>query len=365
MDERYMEYALELAEKGSGFTNPNPLVGAVIVKDGRIVGQGYHQYYGGPHAEVNAFENANEDVEGATMYVTLEPCSHYGKTPPCVDAIVERGIKRVVIGMEDPNPLVSGRGVKILQEEGIEVVTGILEDRCIIQNEIFIKYITTKKPFCIFKSAMTLDGKISTRTGDSRWVSGEESREHVHRLRQRVAGILVGVGTAIADDPMLTTRLEGEETKNPIRIIVDSRGKLPTKSKIVETSGQVRTILVTTDLAPEEKLEALADRGLEIIKSPAKEGRVDISHTLSRLGEMGIDSILVEGGSTIGYSFLEEGLIDKVLFFIAPKLIGGDESKTPLGGKGINLMKDAIDLERVEIRMFGKDILVTGYPVGR
>ncbi|WP_422485443.1 bifunctional diaminohydroxyphosphoribosylaminopyrimidine deaminase/5-amino-6-(5-phosphoribosylamino)uracil reductase RibD [Gudongella sp. DL1XJH-153] len=365
MDEKYMEYALELAEKGSGFTNPNPLVGAVIVKDGRIVGEGYHQYYGGPHAEVNAFHNAREDVKGATMYVTLEPCSHYGKTPPCVDAIIKRGIKKVVIGMEDPNPLVSGRGVKILQKNGIEVITGLLEDKCRVQNEIFIKYITTKKPFCIFKSAMTLDGKISTRTGDSRWVSGEESRKHVHRLRQRVAGILVGVGTAIADDPMLTTRLEGQETKNPIRIIVDSKGKLPINSKIVETSGEVRTILVTTDLSPKDKLEALADKGLEIMKSPVKEGRVDIPLTLSRLGEMGIDSILVEGGSTIGYSFLEEGMIDKVLFFIAPKLIGGDESKTPLGGKGINLMKDAINLENIEIRMFGEDILVTGYPVGR
>ncbi|MGM0395851.1 MAG: bifunctional diaminohydroxyphosphoribosylaminopyrimidine deaminase/5-amino-6-(5-phosphoribosylamino)uracil reductase RibD [Bacillota bacterium] len=365
MDNKYMEYALELAERGSGFTNPNPLVGAVIVKDERIIGEGYHKHYGGPHAEVNAFQNAKENVEGATMYVTLEPCSHYGKTPPCVDAIIKRGIKKVVIGMVDPNPLVSGRGVKTLKDSGIEVETGLLEDRCRVQNEVFTKYITTKIPFCIFKSAMTLDGKIATYTGDSRWVSGEESREYVHRIRQRVSGILVGLGTVLADDPMLTTRLEGMETKDPLRIIVDTKAKIPIDSNIVRTAGEVRTLIVTTELAPKEKLEKLTAEGLEIMKSPIKEGRVDIPFAIKRLGGMGIDSILVEGGGTIGYSFLEDGLLDKVMFFIAPKLIGGEESKTPLGGKGISLMKDAINIERMDTRIIGKDILVSGYPVGR
>lgn len=365
MDERYMERALKLAEKGAGFTSPNPLVGAVIVKEDRIIGQGYHQVFGGPHAEINAFEDATEDVRGATMYVTLEPCSHHGKTPPCVDAIIRNGIRRVVIGMVDPNPLVAGKGVGILREKGIDVITGVLEEKCKAQNEIFIKYITTKGPFCIFKSAMTLDGKISTATGDSKWVSGKQSREYVHRLRNRVSAILVGVGTVIADDPMLTTRLEGVKTSNPVRIIVDTRGRIPMESKIVNTSGEVPTILATTELASADALVALEAKGIDIMVVPVKEGRVDIAHVVARLGEMGIDSILVEGGGAIGYSFLEERLIDKVLFFIAPKLVGGDDSKSPLGGRGIQLMKDAVELSDVKTSPIGEDILVSGYPKWR
>lgn len=362
MDERYMEYALKLAEKGAGLASPNPLVGAVIVKEDRIIGKGYHQFFGGPHAEVNAFVGATEDVAGATMYVTLEPCSHHGKTPPCVDAIIGKGIKRVVVGMVDPNPLVAGNGVRILKENGIDVVTGILEEKCMTQNEIFIKYITTKKPFCIFKTAMTLDGKIATPSGDSKWVSGKQSREYVHRLRNRVSAILVGVGTVIADDPMLTTRIEGEKASNPTRIILDTSGRIPLESNIVETAGKVRTILATTELAHPSVLEVLNTKGIEIMVVPVKDGRVDISHVVSRLVDMGIDSILIEGGGAIGYSFLEERLIDKVLFFIAPKLVGGVESKSPLGGTGIQLMKDAVELNCVETLSIGEDILVSGYP---
>lgn len=362
MDERYMERALELAELGSGFVNPNPLVGAVIVKDNRIIGEGYHQLFGGPHAEINALRNAMEDVAGATMYVTLEPCSHYGKTPPCVEAIIENGIARVVIGMVDPNPIVAGNGVRILREKGIEVQTGMLEDRCRLQNEVFIKYITTGKPFCIFKSAMTLDGKISTYTGDSKWVSGEDSRRLVHRLRNRVSAILVGVGTVMADNPMLTTRLDDERVKNPVRVIVDTRGRIPMESNIVETAGDVRTILATTHLAHEDIIDELRGKGLEIILAPEKDGKVDIAYLVQKLGEMGIDSILIEGGGAIGYSFLEEGLIDKVLFFIAPKLVGGTDSKSPLGGRGIQLMKDAIMIENLKTVTIGGDILVEGYP---
>lgn len=365
MDEKYMERALELAELGSGFVNPNPLVGAVIVKDNRIIGEGYHQIFGGAHAEVNAFENATEDVAGATMYVTLEPCSHYGKTPPCVEAIIKNGIKKVVIGMVDPNPLVAGDGIRILKESGIDVETGILEDKCRLQNEIFIKYITTSKPFCIFKSAMTLDGKIATYTGDSRWVSGEDSRRYVHRLRKKVAAILVGAGTVMADDPMLTARLGDEKVKNPVRVIVDTRGRIPMESKIVKTAGEVRTILATTQLAAEDVLEDLKKRGLEVLVTPVKDGRVDISYVVQKLGEIGIDSILIEGGGAIAYSFLEEGLIDKVLFFIAPKLVGGTESKSPLGGKGVQLMKDAIMIDNLKFVPIGEDILVQGYPKWR
>lgn len=365
MDERYMERALELAEFGSGFVNPNPLVGAVIVKDNRIIGEGYHKAFGGPHAEINAFGNASEDVAGATMYVTLEPCSHYGKTPPCVEAIIRNGIKRVVIGMVDPNPLVAGNGVRILKENGIEVETGILEGKCRLQNEIFIKYITTGKPFCIFKSAMTLDGKIATYTGDSKWVSGEESRLHVHRLRNRVSAILVGVGTVLADDPMLTARLGEEKVKNPVRVVVDTRGRIPVDSKIVRTAGEVRTILATTNQAPKNVLEELRERGLEIMVTQENDGRVDIPSMVERLGEIGIDSILIEGGGAIGYSFLEERLIDKVLFFIAPKLVGGADSKSPLGGKGVQMMKDAIGIDKLRAVPIGEDILVEGYPEWR
>ncbi|MCR3955559.1 MAG: bifunctional diaminohydroxyphosphoribosylaminopyrimidine deaminase/5-amino-6-(5-phosphoribosylamino)uracil reductase RibD [Gudongella sp.] len=365
MDERYMECALELAELGSGFVNPNPLVGAVIVKDNRIIGEGYHKAFGGPHAEINAFGNASEDVAGATMYVTLEPCSHYGKTPPCVEAIIRSGIKRVVIGMVDPNPLVAGNGVRMLKVNGIEVETGILEDKCRLQNEVFIKYITTGKPFCIFKSAMTLDGKIATYTGDSKWVSGEESRLHVHRLRNRVSAILVGVGTVLADDPLLTARLGEEKVKNPIRVIVDTRGRIPVDSNLVRTAGEVRTILATTNQAPKNALEDLRERGLEIMVTQEKDGRVDISSMVERLGELGIDSILIEGGGAIGYSFLEERLIDKVLFFIAPKLVGGDDSKSPLGGKGVQMMKDAIGIDKLKAVPIGEDILIEGYPEWR
>lgn len=365
MDKKYMEYAIELAEKGGGFVNPNPLVGAVIVKNNQIIGRGYHKVYGGPHAEINAFENATEDTKGSTIYVTLEPCSHYGKTPPCVETIIRKGIKKVVIGMVDPNPLVSGKAVKILKENGIEVVTGVLEENIKEQNEVFIKYITTKKPFCLFKTAMTLDGKIATYTGDSKWVTGEESRKHVHKIRQRVAGILVGVGTVIADNPMLTTRLEGVDISNSIRIIVDTKGRIPLESNIVNSSKDIRTILATTNLASSEKVEKLEEKGIEILKAPLKDEKVDISYIVSKLGRMGVDSILIEGGATLAASFFKEELIDKALFFIAPKIIGGEKSKTPLGGEGIPQMKDAINIEDMKVEMIDGDILISGYTIRR
>jgi diaminohydroxyphosphoribosylaminopyrimidine deaminase / 5-amino-6-(5-phosphoribosylamino)uracil reductase len=356
-----MKMALELAEKGIGYTNPNPLVGAVIVKDGRIIGEGYHEVYGSSHAEVNAFKNASEDVTGATMYVTLEPCSHYGNTPPCAKAIVEKGIKKVIIGLKDPNPLVSGRGIKILQDSGIEVAAGILEEEGRKLNEIFLKYITTKLPFCIMKTAMTLDGKIATCTGDSKWITGELSRKYVHQLRHRVAGIMVGIGTVLADDPMLNTRLEDNEGSDPIRIIIDSSARIPLEAKVLNLNSKARTIIATTEKADKEKIKALEEKGAEVIVTPFKNKMVDLAFLMKNLGENKIDSILLEGGSKINYAALEEGIVDKVNAFIAPKIIGGDNAKTPVGGVGKTFMKEAIALKDIDIQRFGNDIMIEGY----
>jgi len=356
-----MRRALELSKKAVGFVNPNPLVGAVIVKDNRIIGEGYHEYFGGPHAEVNAFANATEDVEGATIYVTLEPCSHFGKTPPCADAIVRNKISKVVIGMIDPNPLVAGKGIEILKNNGIEVITGILEMEIKKTNEIFIKYISKKLPFCIMKTAMTLDGKIATAIGDSKWISNEKSRAYVHELRQRVTGIMVGIGTVLSDDPELTTRREDKLSINPIRIIIDSKARLPLDSKVLKCDEKTKTIIVTTEFAKGSKLEAIKQKGAEVIVTPSKNNRVDLNYLMKELGDMGIDSILIEGGSTLNYSALEEGIVDKVITFISPKIFGGTSGKTPVGGEGIKHVKDSIMLTDTQVTRFDEDIMIEGY----
>lgn len=361
MDKKYMKKALDLAQKGIGYTNPNPLVGAVIVKDDRIIGEGYHQRYGDHHAEINAFHHATEDVAGATMYVTLEPCAHYGKTPPCANAIVEKKIKKVVIGLKDPNPLVAGKGIEILRSNGIEVVTGVLEEEGRKLNEIFLKYITTKLPFCILKTAMTLDGKIATHTGDSKWITNELSREFVHQIRHRVSGIMVGIGTILADDPMLNTRLKKGEGLDPHRIIVDSNARLPLEAKILNMKSNANTIVAVSEKADKEKIKLLKNKGAEIIITPLNNGRVDLKILMKKLGERKIDSILLEGGGTLNYSALEEGIIDKVFSFIAPKLIGGSEAKTPIEGKGKAYIKEAILLQDIAIQSFDSDIMIEGY----
>lgn len=359
LDIGYMQRALELAKKGIGYTNPNPLVGAVIVKEGRIIGEGYHQLYGSHHAEVNAFNNAVEDVRGADMYVTLEPCSHYGNTPPCAEAIVKKGIKRVIIGLKDPNPLVAGRGIKILEDNGIEVVTGVLEEEGKKLNEIFLKYITTKLPFCIMKTAMTLDGKIAAYTGDSKWITGEASRKYVHELRHRVAGVMVGIGTVLADDPMLTTRLE--HGSDAARIIIDSSARIPLEAKVLNLESKAPTIIATTEKADRNKLKALEQKGAQIIITPLKDNGVDLAFLMKILGERKIDSILLEGGSKINYAALEAGIVDKVNAFIAPKIIGGEAAKTPVGGAGRAYMADAISLQAIEVHRFEDDIMIEGY----
>jgi len=358
VDENYMRLALALAEKGRGNVNPNPMVGAILVKNGVIIGQGYHEKYGDNHAEVNAFKTAGEDTCGATLYVTLEPCSHYGKTPPCVDKIIEKKIKRVVIGSLDPNPLVAGRGVKKLRDAGIEVNIGILEDECIKLNEIFMKYISTKKPFIILKTAMSLDGKIATSCGESKWITGEAARKDVHNLRRNLMGIMVGVNTVIKDNPELTCRIECG--RNPIRIILDSSLRIPLDSKVI-TDKKARTIIVTTEKAKKDKLDILSYSGIEVVTTSSKNGQVNLKELMIKLGEMNIDSILLEGGGTLNFSALKEEIVDKVQTYISPKFIGGEMSKTPVEGVGIKTLQEAYEVENITITTIGEDILIEGY----
>ncbi len=362
--EFYMKRALELAKRGWGTTNPNPLVGAVIVKDGEIAAEGYHEAAGRAHAEAAAFGNAAGDVKGGTLFVNLEPCSHHGRTPPCACAIIEAGIGRVVVAMEDPNPLVSGRGIGMLRAAGIEVVTGVLEEEARKLNEIFIKYITRKRPFVIMKAAMTLDGKIASVSGDSKWISGESSRRYAHTIRDRVAAIMVGINTVLADNPSLTARPGSSAGNDPVRIVADSRGRLPPDCRVITVESPAGVILATTSLIGSEKEKQLADRGVRILKLDGPGGRVDLVRLMEELHGLELDSVLLEGGGCLNAAALEAGIVDKAMFFIAPKIIGGRDAGTPVEGQGIRLMKDAIALEDVSVSSFDGDILVEGYVKG-
>ncbi len=356
-DIKYMQLALELAKKGMGHTNPNPMVGAVIVKDDRIIGQGYHAKCGEGHAEVNAFASCTEDPTGASLYVTLEPCSHYGKTPPCADQVIEKKIKKVYIGSLDPNPLVAGRGVRKLKEAGIEVESGILDAEVKKLNEIFMHYIISKNPFVLLKFAMSLDGKIATSTGQSQWISCEESRRRVHSLRNKYMAIMVGIGTVLADDPELTCRIEGG--RNPIRIIADSNLAVPLDARVLTGQDEAKTIIATAS-GNADKEAALCEMGIEVIHCPAADDRVDISALMSILGERGIDSVLVEGGGTLSDAVIRSGEADKVMCFAAPIIIGGESAKGPVGGRGFENLRDALKLDDFVAEMVGSDICITG-----
>ncbi len=361
-DIMYMKMALEEAVKGIGFTNPNPMVGAVIVKDGKVLAKGYHHCCGQGHAEVEAFRAAGDaDVTGATIYVTLEPCSHYGKTPPCADLIVSKKVGRVVVAALDPNPLVAGRGIRRIREAGIEVETGVLAEESCRLNEIFMTYITRKEPFVLYKSAMSLDGKIAAPNGESQWISCEESREQVQKLRNQYMAIMVGIGTVLADDPMLTCRISGG--KDPVRIVVDSALRTPVESKLVRSAGDVPLIIACHENASKEKEEILAAKGARIIRAGLPDGRVDLKALVRILGQEGIDSILLEGGGTLAFAAFEAGIIDKVQFYIAPKIIGGTASMTPLGGPGIAHLKEAWALKELSAQKVGEDICLTGYVI--
>lgn len=355
--EFYMRKALELAQQGMGYTSPNPMVGCVVVKHGEIVAEGYHEKYGEYHAERNALLSCKEDLQGAELYVTLEPCCHHGKTPPCTEIIIERGIKKVYVGSMDSNPLVGGKGVRILEDAGIEVECGILKEECDKLNEVFFHYIEKKTPFVVMKYAMTLDGKIAAYTGDSKWVTSEAARNHVQVLRKKYSGILAGIGTVEADDPMLNCRIE--EGVNPVRIICDSKLSISLESNIVKTAKEIKTIIAYAAALPEKQTE-LEAQGITLLHAE-KNGKVDLKLLMQKLGEMGIDSVLMEGGGQIYAAALEAGIVNKVYAYIAPKLIGGDKSKTPVGGKGLEKMSEAWKLKDIEIEQIGEDILVTGY----
>ncbi|MBR5318956.1 MAG: bifunctional diaminohydroxyphosphoribosylaminopyrimidine deaminase/5-amino-6-(5-phosphoribosylamino)uracil reductase RibD [Peptococcaceae bacterium] len=354
-DNDYMRLALQLAEKGCGWTAPNPMVGAVIVKDGQIIGQGWHEKYGQPHAERNALAACTVDPRGATMYVTLEPCCHYGKQPPCVDAILAAGIRRVVIGSADPNPLVAGKGVAILRAHGIEVTEKVLQDECDRLNRVFFHYITTKHPFVVMKYAMTMDGKIAAYTGASRWVTGEAARSHVQQQRHRYSGIMVGVGTVLADDPSLTCHMEGG--KNPVRIICDTHLRTPQQSQVVMTAKAIPTILATCCTDPSRHAPYI-QTGCRVLCLNEKHGHVDLSQLMNRLGQEQIDSILLEGGGTLHWAALESGIVQQVQAYIAPKLFGGKTAKTPVEGMGVPTPDTAFRLKNSRMIRLGEDFLI-------
>jgi diaminohydroxyphosphoribosylaminopyrimidine deaminase/5-amino-6-(5-phosphoribosylamino)uracil reductase len=357
-DRKWMKQALRLAEAGRGRTSPNPVVGAVLVKKGKVVGEGYHAKIGEPHAEIIALRQAREKARGAALYLNLEPCTHYGRTPPCVPQVVKAGVKRVVIGMEDPNPLVNGKGIEALRKSGLDVNVGVLEKECRRLNEAFCKYILKKEPFVLLKVAATLDGKIATRSGDSKWISGEASRRFVHKLRDQVDGVLVGIGTVLRDDPLLTARMK--EGREPYRIVLDSRLKIPEKAKVFEHSPS-EVILATTGSAPQDKIERLEKRGVRVLVIDSREGRVNLRSCLRKLGEIGVMNLLVEGGSQINGSFLDEGLIDKLLLFLSRRLMGDPQAPGIFGGRGASHLKEAVALKEIKTKRMGEDILVEGY----
>ena len=359
IDESYMREALRIAEYARGRTAPNPLVGAVIVREGTIVASGWHRAAGEPHAEIHALRMAGELARGATLYVTLEPCAHHGRTGPCAEAVIAAGIVRVVIALCDPNPLVAGRGLALLKEAGIEVVTGVCEAEARRQNEVFLKWVTQKRPFVTLKTAMTLDGKIASHTGASQWITGEAARTRVHEYRNAYDAILVGIGTVLADDPSLTTRLPDRTGHNPLRIVLDSEGRTPLDAKLV-TDCAAPTLIVVSERADQRRIRLLHACGVETLTLGAE--RVDIAALLDCLGAREITSLFVEGGGTVNWSFLVSGYVDKVHAFIAPMLMGGAAAKTPVGGTGFDSPQTALHLHDVTVEQLGADILVTGYP---
>lgn len=393
--EDYMRQVLQLARRGEGKVSPNPMVGCVVVKEGKVISTGYHERYGGFHAERNALRNCREDTEGAELYVNLEPCCHYGKTPPCTEIIIEKKIRKVYVGCLDSNPKVAGKGIQILREHGIEVETGILEQECRALNEVFFYYIEKKLPFLAMKYAMTLDGKIACESGDSKWITGEEARGYVQCLRNRYRGIMAGIGTVLADDPMLNCRME--EGRDPVRILCDARLRIPLDSQIVKSAPQIETIVAwnreeaekwrlhqaggsegkdrispaderekpAQTLSLEETKQELEKQKVVLLEIPMEKGkgesdRLNLSILLQQLAERSIDSILLEGGGTLNASALTKGLVQRVYAFVAPKLVAGAKAKSPVEGTGILQMKDAVMLQHTELARYGEDLCITG-----
>lgn len=361
MKETYMKRAIELALKGAGHVSPNPMVGCVVVKNDHIIAEGYHEQYGQFHAERNALTRLNaqgQTAENADLYVTLEPCCHYGKTPPCTEIIIQNKVKRIFVGSDDPNPKVAGKGFQILREAGIEVIPHVLKKECDRINQIFFHYITHKTPFVILKYAMTLDGKTACYTGSSQWISGELSRRHVHETRNLVSGIMTGIGTVLADDPMLNCRIPCGVT--PKRILCDSHLQIPLECKLVQTAKDIPTFVAYVQ-GNSEKKAALEQAGIQLLKIQEKDGHIDLQALMHHLGTVEkIDSILLEGGETLNFGALSAGIVQKVQVYIAPKIIGGTTAKTPVGGSGIARMADALNLRDIQVSQFGDDLYMEG-----
>jgi len=349
---KYMDIAIQLAEKGKGFVSPNPLVGCIIVKRGKIVGRGYHKKYGEAHAEINALKSAGKKARNAAMYINIEPCSHWGKTSPCTEKIVEAGIREVIVGMEDPNPIVDG--YKELKFRGLKTRIGILRDKAKKLNEVYIKYIKTKRPFVILKLAMSLDGKIATSTGDSKYITSREARKYVHQLRNDADAVMVGINTITRDNPILDSRLI--RGKNPTKIILDSTLKISERAKVLKDPSKV--IIATTKKAPKKKIDKLHQKGVQILVINPKAGLVDLKELMKELGKSGITPIMIEGGAELSGNAIKEGIVDRLLVFTAPKIIGNGVD--PIKNLGIKKIDNAINLKNIITKKIGKDLLVEG-----
>ncbi len=355
-----MARALQLAAKAKGRTSPNPMVGSVIVKNGEIVGEGYHKQAGKPHAEVEAIKKAGTKAKGADLFVNLEPCCHYGKTPPCVEAIISAKLKKVYVGMTDPNKLVNNKGIRILRKKGIMVEVGVLKKECERLNESFVKFIRTGKPFVIMKSGMSLDGKIATYSGESQWITCEQSRKLVHEIRGEVDAILVGSGTVLKDDPKLTVRLKGRKLRNPVRVILDRRSRIPVGAKVFQNANMDKVIYATSPKLSKGKEKKLRDMGVDVLALPVGKN-FKLNALLEELGRRDITSVLLEGGALLNASAFKENVIDKAMLFMAPILIGGERAPGFIGGEGVKKLKDAVRLKNVSTKKVGDDFLVEGY----
>jgi diaminohydroxyphosphoribosylaminopyrimidine deaminase/5-amino-6-(5-phosphoribosylamino)uracil reductase len=364
IDEIFMKKAIRLARKGLGATSPNPMVGAVVVKNGRIVGSGYHKKAGAPHAEVEALSEAGGDARGGTLYVNLEPCNHYGRTPPCTKTVVERGIEKVVIGMLDPNPHVVGGGCGFLEANGIKVKYGILEEECAQLNEIYTKYITKGRPFVVVKGALTLDGWMAPRSGKSKWITNEKSRRYVHSLRHRMDGVMVGVETVISDNPLLAPYLLKKAHSDPVKIIADTHLRIPLNSRVLDQATSALTIIASGSNVSDAKLKEIEGPGARVIKCRIKDKHVDLDDLLCKLAEMSVSSLLVEGGATLFGSLIRERMVDKFYIFLAPKILGGDDGVPFMRGAGCHILDDCLGLRVSRLRRFDDDIMIEAYPRG-
>ncbi len=358
-DRRWMAHALMLAERGRGLCSPNPMVGAVAVSEGRPVGQGFHSRAGGPHAEVEALREAGDQARGATLYVTLEPCNHQGRTPPCVDAILNAGVRRVVVAVGDPNPRVRGGGACALRDAGLEVLLGCLEEEARACNRVFLAAMERLRSHVTLKCAMTLDGKIAAFDRSARWITGEAARLEAHRLRGHSDAVMVGIGTVLADDPALTVRLDPPWPREPMRVVLDSRARLPLTARVIDSGSPSRVVVAVADEAPVERVTRLEARGVTVLSCKSRDGRVDLADLCARLFALDVTGVLLEGGSELNWAFVEAGLVDRVAIFIAPLLIGGALAPTAVGGRGL-LLPEALRLRSLEARLVGRDWLIEG-----